>query len=110
MKRRKVSKLRELSPDDDSGSTAPRQETMPVARFRELSDKRLGRRTRSVVVPADTTPVDHAQEGPPDNVEPDVDHGSAQGMGARRVWRLVVQWMETSGMLCKERARKELSG
>ncbi len=55
MKRRKIATLRELSPDDDSGPSAPHQETISVSRFQELGDKRIGRSNAQVDCPRCTT-------------------------------------------------------
>ncbi len=87
MKRRKVAKLRELSPDDNSGPSASLQETILVSRFRELDDKCIGRRTRAVNVPDtphETPPKQGDQERQEDNFEPDVDDGmDVDGGGAQ---------------------------
>ncbi len=86
MKRRKIAKLRELSPDESSGPSAPRQETIAISRFRELTDKCIGRRMRTVVIP-DIPTDDHGDQEQTDNVESDVDRvmevddASAQDVG-----------------------------
>ncbi len=73
MKRRKIAKMHELSPDESSGPSAPRQETVVVSRFRELTDKRIGRRMHTVIVP-DIPTDDHGdQDRTDDDVEPDDD-------------------------------------